>query len=152
MHRERANKIFGKRSSRLLARFVKFFTTAHLPLHRSRAKGHRLQRELCQADHRLHPIVVIKELQVMYGSCSQIMSFIFNMLICVGTILLDNLLQYLLFIVVIDLSKTCDGIATLIYNALVMFMIYSWIKIKLKVLIYPTQFSSNIPERSNPLE
>jgi hypothetical protein len=88
----------------------------------------------------------------MYGSCSQIMSFIFNMLICVGTILLDNLLQYLLFIVVIYLSKTCDGIATLIYNALVMFMIYFWIKIKLKVLIYPTQFSSNIPERSNPLE
>jgi hypothetical protein len=39
---------------------------------------------------------------------------------------------------VINLSRTCDSIATLIYNALVMFMIYSWIKIKLKVLIFPT--------------
>jgi hypothetical protein len=60
------------------------------------------------------------------------------MLICVGMILLDNLLQYLLFIAMINLSRTCDSIATLICNALVIFMIYSWIKIKLKVLIYPT--------------
>jgi hypothetical protein len=36
----------------------------------------------------------------------------------------------------IDLSKTCDSTATLIYNALVMFMIYPWIKIKLKVLLF----------------
>jgi hypothetical protein len=56
----------------------------------------------------------------------------------VSIILLDNLLQYLLFITVIDLFKTYDSIATLICNALIMFMIYSWIKIKLKVLIYPT--------------
>jgi hypothetical protein len=53
-------------------------------------------------------------------------------------ILLDNLLQCLLFIDVIDLSTTYDSIATLIYNALVMFMFYSWIKIKLKVLIFST--------------
>jgi hypothetical protein len=66
------------------------------------------------------------------------MSYILNMLIYVGMILLDNLLQYLLFIVVIDLSITCDSLATLIYNALVMFMSYSLIKIKLKVLIFPT--------------
>jgi hypothetical protein len=39
---------------------------------------------------------------------------------------------------VIDLYTTYDSIATLIYNALVMFMFYSWIKIKLKVLIFPT--------------
>jgi hypothetical protein len=66
------------------------------------------------------------------------MSYILNMLIYVGMILLDNLLQYLLFIVVIDLSITCDSLATLIYNALVMFMSYSLIKIKLKLLIFPT--------------
>jgi hypothetical protein len=60
------------------------------------------------------------------------------MLVCVGMILLDNLLHCLLFIAVIDLSRTCDSIATLICIALVMFMIYSWIKMKLKVLIYPT--------------
>jgi hypothetical protein len=60
------------------------------------------------------------------------------MLICVGMILLDNLLQCLLFIAMIDLSRTCDSIATIVCTALVMFMIYSWIKIKLKVIIYPT--------------
>jgi hypothetical protein len=38
----------------------------------------------------------------------------------------------------IDLSRTCGTAATLICNALVIFMIYPWIKIKLKVLIYPT--------------
>jgi hypothetical protein len=60
------------------------------------------------------------------------------MLFCVGMILLDNLLQYLLFIIVIDLSKTCDSTANLICITLLIFMIYSWIKIKLKVLIFPT--------------
>jgi hypothetical protein len=52
-----------------------------------------------------------------------------------------NLLHCLMFIVVIDLYRTSDSIATLIFNALVMFMIYSWITIKLKVLIYPTETS-----------
>jgi hypothetical protein len=66
------------------------------------------------------------------------MSDILNMLICVGMILLDKLLQYLLFITVISLSRTCDSTAILICNALVMFMIYLWIKIKLKLLIFPT--------------
>jgi hypothetical protein len=60
------------------------------------------------------------------------------MLICVDMILLDNLLQCLLFIVMIDLSITCDSTAILIYNALVIFVIYPWIKIKLKVLIFRT--------------
>jgi hypothetical protein len=60
----------------------------------------------------------------MYGYCSQIMSYIFNMLISVGIILLDNPLQYLLFITVIDLSRTCDSFATLICTASVMLMIY----------------------------
>jgi hypothetical protein len=67
----------------------------HLPLRLSCAEGHRLQCEFCQADRadcRLHLIVIINELQDTYGSCSQIMSYIFNILICVGMILLDNLL------------------------------------------------------------
>jgi hypothetical protein len=108
---------------------------ACLPLHRSRAEGRRLQRELHQADHRLHPVIIVKELQVTYGSCSQIMSYIFNMLICVGMILLDNLLQCFLFIAMIDLSRTYGTATSLIWYALVMFMIYSWIKIKLKEVI-----------------
>jgi hypothetical protein len=66
------------------------------------------------------------------------MCYILNMLIFVGMILLDNLLQYLLFITMIDLSRTYGTIASLICNALLMFIIYSCIKIKLKALIFPT--------------
>jgi hypothetical protein len=66
------------------------------------------------------------------------MSYIFNMLICLGMILLDNLLQYLLFIDVIHISRTCNSIVSLICYALIMFIIYLWIKIKLKVLLLPT--------------
>jgi hypothetical protein len=51
LHRESANKVFGKRSSRLLTCFFKFFITARLPLRWTCAEGHRLQCELCQADH-----------------------------------------------------------------------------------------------------
>jgi hypothetical protein len=61
------------------------------------------------------------------------MSYIFNMLIYVGMILLDNPLQCLLFIAMVHLSRTCGTAATLIRTALIMFMIYPWIKIKLKV-------------------
>jgi hypothetical protein len=60
------------------------------------------------------------------------------MLIYVGMILLDNLLQYLLFIAMIDLSRTCGTAASLICYALVIFMIYPWIKIKLKVQFFLT--------------
>jgi hypothetical protein len=42
-----------------------------------------------------------------------------------------------LFIAIIDLSRTFVTTATLICNALVMLIIYPWIKIKLNVLIYP---------------
>jgi hypothetical protein len=70
LHRERANKIFEKQSSQLLTHFVKFFTTAHLPLRHSRVEGRRLQRELHQVDRCLHPVIVVKEPQVTYGSCS----------------------------------------------------------------------------------
>jgi hypothetical protein len=75
--------------------------------------------------------------------CSQIMSYIFNMLIRACMILLDNLLQCLLFIAMIDLSGTYDTVTSLIYYALVMFMIYSWIKIKPKVLIYQSGWTSH---------
>jgi hypothetical protein len=119
------NKVFEKRSLRLLTRFIKFFTTTRLPLRRSCAEGHCLQRELRQGDRRLHPVIIVKEPQVMYGSCSPIMSYIFNVFICVGMILLDNLLQCFMFIAMIDLSRTCGTATSLIYYALVMFMIYS---------------------------
>jgi hypothetical protein len=59
-------------------------------------------------------------------------------LIYVGMILLDNLLQCLMFITMIDLCRTCDSTFTLICNTLIMFMIYLCIKIKLKVLLFTT--------------
>jgi hypothetical protein len=109
----------------LLARFIKFFTTARLHLRQSRTEGRRLQRELRQADRRLHPVVIIKESQVTYDSCSQIMSYIFNMLIYVCIILLDNLLQCFMLIAMIDLFITYGTATSLICYALVIFMIYS---------------------------
>jgi hypothetical protein len=66
------------------------------------------------------------------------MSFILSMMICVAMVLLDNLLLGLIFIAMLDLSSTCDSSTVLICKSLVMFMSYFWIKIKLKVLIYPT--------------
>jgi hypothetical protein len=124
LHRERANKVFRKRSSWLLAHFFKFFITTRLPLHQTCTEGHRLQHEFHQAECRLHLIIIAKEPQVTYNFSSQIMSYILNTLICICMILLDNLLQCLLFIDMIDLSRTYDSTATLICNALVMFIIY----------------------------
>jgi hypothetical protein len=86
----------------------------------------------------VRPIIVVKESQVTHNFFSQIMSYIVNMLIYVGMILLDNLLQCLLFNAMIDLSRTYDSTVSLIYYVLVMFMIYSWIKIKQKMLIFST--------------
>jgi hypothetical protein len=60
------------------------------------------------------------------------------MLICVGMILLDNLLQCLVLIAMIDPSRACGSTASLNCNALVMFMIYPSIRINLKVLIFLT--------------
>jgi hypothetical protein len=67
------------------------------------------------------------------------MSYILNILTCLDMILLDILLQCFLFIVVIDLSSTFYIIVVLIFNLLFRFVIYFWIKIKLKVLIFPTR-------------
>jgi hypothetical protein len=69
-------------------------------------------------------IVIIKEPQVTYSFSSQIIFYILDRLIYLDMILLDNLLQCLLFIGMIDLCRTCDSTTTLIYNALIMFMIY----------------------------
>jgi hypothetical protein len=100
----------------------------HLPLRRTRTESHHLQHELHQAYHHRHPIVVVKESQVTYGFSSQIMSYILSMFICVGMILLDNLLQCLLFIAIIDLSRTCGRTASLICTVLVMFIIILGLK------------------------
>jgi hypothetical protein len=66
------------------------------------------------------------------------MSYILNILVCVGMILLDSLLQCFLFITVVDLSSNFDSTVVSICNLLFMFIICFWIKIKIKVLIFPT--------------
>jgi hypothetical protein len=53
-------------------------------------------------------------------------------------ILLDSLLNCFMLIAVIDLSSTFDSTIVSIYNLLFMFIIYFWIKIKLKVIILTT--------------
>jgi hypothetical protein len=55
---------------------------------------------------------------------TRIMFYILNMLIYVGMILLNNLLQCFLFIVVINPSSTFNSTTVLIYKLLFMFMIY----------------------------
>jgi hypothetical protein len=57
--------------------------------------------------------------------------------ICISIILLDNLLQCLICIFLINLSSTYDYIVVFICKSLVMLMSYFWIKIKLKVILYP---------------
>jgi hypothetical protein len=60
----------------------------------------------------------------MYILNSQIMSYILNILIYVGMILLDSLLQCFLFIVVIDLSSIFDSSVVSICNQLFIFIVY----------------------------
>jgi hypothetical protein len=134
MHWERVNKVFGKRFMRLLDRFFKFVITARLP-HRQMCDGRRHQQ--CTIQCPLHSTIV-KEDEESFVLFSQIMFHILNMMICIDMILLDNQLQCLICIVIIDLSNTYVSTAALICNLLVMSMSYSWIKLKLKVLLFPT--------------
>jgi hypothetical protein len=102
--------------------FIKFFITDPLLLCRSHVKPCHIYRELRQSAHSLQEPTAIEEDTYVFNST--IMSYILNRLICVGIILLDNLLQWFLLIVVIDLSRTCEDTTILIYNLLVMFMSY----------------------------
>jgi hypothetical protein len=83
------------------------------------ASSHQLQTP----SHGLQKSTTVKE--DMHVLNSQIMSYILNMLICVGIILLESsLLQCFLFIAVIDLSSTFDSTVISIFNLLFMFLIY----------------------------
>jgi hypothetical protein len=117
-------------------RFSKFIITAHLPL--------RIYHELHQSTCGLQESIAGQEDTYVLNSWimsyiySQIMSYILNMFIYVGMILVDNLLQYFMFIIVIYLSSTLNNTVFLICKSLFTFMIYLWIKIKLKTLTFPT--------------
>jgi hypothetical protein len=101
----------------------------HLPLHRLTADRRCLQHIIIQTKRRLHNSTVVKEEKALYVlfflimPYFLIMSYMMNLVICISMILLD-LLQYLICIVVIDLSSTFDNTVVWIYNSLFMFMIY----------------------------
>jgi hypothetical protein len=109
----------------------------HLPLCWAHTDHCHLQCTIIQNERRLLASTVIKEQEALYVLFLTIMSFIMNLMICVGMILL-YLLQCLFNIVVIDLFSTSDSVVVSFFNSLVIFMIYFWIKIKLKVLLFPT--------------
>jgi hypothetical protein len=69
--------------------FIKLFITTHLPLRRSHVEHCHIYHEFCQSMRGLQESTVEK---VTYLLNSQIIFCILNMLICVGMILLDNLL------------------------------------------------------------
>ena len=67
------------------------------------------------------------------------MSYILSIVIYLGMILLDSLLQSLTLFHMIHLSRSWIDMFDLICNLVVVFMIYFCIKLKLKVLIYQHQ-------------
>ena len=66
------------------------------------------------------------------------MFFILAIMICYSMIVLDSMVQSVFSLVIIDLCRSSIDISSLICYLSIIFMVYSWIKIKLKVLIYPT--------------
>jgi hypothetical protein len=136
LHRKKANKVFGKHSTRLLDRFSKFIITTCLPLRWSCAGPRHIYHKLRESACGLQNSITVKE--DMYVLDSRIMSYILNISICVGMILLDILLQWFLFITVIDLASIFHSTFVSLWNLVFSSIIYFWIKIKLKMLIFPT--------------
>jgi hypothetical protein len=138
LHRERANKVFGKRSARLLERFhitvlYILVATARLP---PRQWGVTRCRQLRGgADHcRHHLCLVIPVTQNTYGFLSLTMLFIPSM-IWLGLILL---LQYFILNYVMSMFRSIH----FLYAIFIMVMIYLRINLKLKLLLFPTAPSS----------
>jgi hypothetical protein len=101
LHWERANKVFGKRSSRLL-------NPLHQTLHHGSSTSSSIARGASSHLPRTSSVCAWSlgiyccwEVTLVYNL--RIISYILNMLIIVDMILLDNLLQCFLFIIVIDL-------------------------------------------------
>jgi hypothetical protein len=118
LHRERANKVFGS-------------DLHHCSLASSSSSSHLIYCFIGRT-----PRVIAFNVSSVFIQSPSLMnrksctvspfklSYILNMLICIDMISLDNMLQCLLFITMIDISRTCDSTAILICNALVIFMIY----------------------------
>jgi hypothetical protein len=133
LHRERPNKVFGKRSARLLERFhiAVFYVlvaTACLPPRQWGATRRRQARRGADRRRRLL-YLVIPVRQETYGFLSLTMSFIPSM-ICLGLILL---LQYF----ILNHMMSMFRYVRFLYAIFVMVMIYLQIKLKLKLLFFP---------------
>jgi hypothetical protein len=134
LHRERANKVFGKRSVRLLERFhiailYVLVATAHLPprqwgaTRRCQARG--------GADRRRHLLYLVIPVSLeTYGFLSLITSFIPSM-IWLGLILL---LQYFILNRLISMFLYVH----FLYALFVMVIFYLRINLKLKLLFIPS--------------
>ncbi|KAK3130497.1 hypothetical protein QOZ80_6BG0494210 [Eleusine coracana subsp. coracana] len=66
------------------------------------------------------------------------MSFILVFVIYLSMMDVASIINAMLLSGLIDLSRSCVDLSSLSCNLLIMLMIYFWINIKLKVLIYPT--------------
>jgi hypothetical protein len=134
LHWERANKVFGKRSARLLERFhiavlYILVTAARLPPRQWGATRRRQARG--GADHRRHLLcLVIPAGQETYGFLSLTMPFIPSM-IWLGFILL---LQYFILNYIMSMFRSIR----FLYAIFIMVMIYLRINLKLKLLFIPS--------------
>jgi hypothetical protein len=68
LHRERANNFLESDLHGCSICFIKFFITAHLPLHRSRAEHHRIYHNLHQSTRGLQEPTVVKEDTYVFNS------------------------------------------------------------------------------------
>jgi hypothetical protein len=138
LHREGANKVFGKHSTWLLLEVHYHHTSTTSS--GARRPSHCLLCAVAQTKRfHLNPIV-IKEEESSYVLFSNHPLHTAYVLICICMILLDNLLQWIICIVMIDLPSSYNYNVVLICKSLVMFMSYFWIKKKLKVLLLPRAF------------
>jgi hypothetical protein len=134
LHRERANKVFGKRSARLLERFhiavlYVLVATARLPP-RQWGATRRHQARGGADRHRRHLCLVIPVRPETYGFLSLTMPFIPSM-IWLGLILLLQCFN-------LDYIMSVFRSIRFLYALIVMVMIYLRINLKLKLLLFPT--------------
>ena len=105
--------------------------------------GFARRRDLRQAaaDRRrlLYPVInqaLVVVRKETYDLSSQTISSILAIVIYLAMIVVDSMVDVMMFYTCVDLSRSCVDLSKSIYNLLVIVMIYLWIKSKLKVLIY----------------
>jgi hypothetical protein len=134
LHREKANKVFGKRSARLLERFhiavlYVLVATARLPPRQWGVTRRRQAREGADCRRRLlYPIILVR--QETYGFLSLTMFFIPSMV----WLELILLLKYYILNHLMSMFRY----VRFLYVIFFMVMIYLQINLKLKLLFFPS--------------